>query len=426
MRVGENFCPGILHAVPAKDGLLVRIRVPGGSIRATQFSAVAEVATAFADGEVEITSRANIQLRAIKIEDLTRVVQALTSAGLVPSPQHDRVRNIVASPFAGLDHEELIDTRPFVRALDDHLIADPTLTSLSPKFTFAIDGGGRWFSRDTDDLALRAVNVSNTNYFHLEIGGTSSGFCVGIDQAVDCMLEAARICLRVSKEFDIPARGRRIASVAAARNSLIERLSHFLVPCAHPGDRGHVVEIPVGVYPTKRDDFVNIIPSVPLGRLTALQTQRISEMTKAWDGDIKLAPWRGVVLGCIPKSAVSSVVEQLQAVGLSYDGKDGYRGISACAGSAGCQASLADVRGDAAFLARRLFGHRAITGWTVNFSGCDKRCAMRNGAIAELVANQSGYSLKINGQLVASNCSSESAIDTVAACHANMSPKVSL
>ena len=107
IRVGESFCPGILHAVQAKDGLLTRIRVPGGMITPRQLTAVAELSASFADGHVEITSRSNLQLRAIQKKDLNSVIQGLDSAGLLPSPEHDRVRNIVTSPFAGLGVDEI-------------------------------------------------------------------------------------------------------------------------------------------------------------------------------------------------------------------------------------------------------------------------------------------------------------------------------
>jgi precorrin-3B synthase len=376
---------------------------------------MAELSDRFADGSIEITSRANLQLRAIRQESLPHVVQRLANAGFLPSPEHDRVRNITASPFAGLDAEEALDTRPFVQELDRRLQADAALASLPAKFNFAIDGGGRWFSRDIDDLSLRAITVDGVCKFHLGIGGIWSGFGVGQDQAVDCVLEAAKICLRVSNEFDLPARGRRIASVPEAMKSLIDKLSPLLVICPRPDDSKLVMDMPVGVYAAKREDLISIIPLVPLGRLTVEQARCIAAIADEWDSDLRLAPWRGVVLGSIARSATGDVAAQLERVGLSYDGKDGYRGISTCAGVSGCDASLANVRKDAELLARRLSGYDFKPGWTVNIAGCDKKCAMRNGAAAEMVATAAGYNLKINGHITASSCSSESAITAVVA-----------
>lgn len=420
MRVGENFCPGILHAIKAKDGLLTRIRVPGGMIVPSQLADIARLSAALSDGYVEITSRSNLQMRAIQSKDLNYLVRQLDYSGFLPSPQHDRVRNVVTSPFAGLGFDEILDSRPFVRELDSRLIRDQVTAGLPPKFSFAIDGGGSWFSRDSDDLALRVVAVDNSYLFRLAIGGVLSGFGVKIDKAVDCLLEAAKICLYISKKFDVPARGRKIASMSQAMEHLLSELSQFLVDCPNSDGYTFVDDTPVGLYLTKRAGFVNLVPSIPLGRLTSGQTQCIASIAKELDGDLRLAPWRGIVIGFIPESAIGRVAARLRDVGLSLDGKDGYRGVFACAGSTGCDASLADVRSDASLLARRLSSHDVKPGWTVNISGCEKQCAMRGGATAELVANSSGYDLRINGRFIAFNCSRESAIDTVVAYRSQM------
>lgn len=425
MRFGENFCPGILHAIQAKDGLLTRIRVPGGMIVPSQLAAIADLSAAYSDGHVEITSRSNLQMRAIQDKNLNYLARGLDSAGFLPSPQHDRIRNVVASPFAGLGFYEILDSRPFVRELDRRLTREQGMADLPPKFSFAIDGGGSWFNRESDDLALRVVAVDNSHLFSLAIGGIFSGFGVTIDNAVDCLIEAAQICLCISKRFDVPASGKKIAPMSQAMNYLLRELSHFLVDCPRSGDRKFVDDIPVGVYLTKQAGFVNLVPSVPLGRLTSVQTRCMASIAREWDGDIRLAPWRGIIIGSIPECAIGPVAARLQAVDLSLDSKNGYRGIFVCAGSTGCAASVADVRSDAAVLARRLSGRDGKPGWTVNISGCEKQCAMRNCATAELTANFSGYDLRINGNFIASNCTHESAIDAVVASQSEMHFEIS-
>jgi precorrin-3B synthase len=424
MSVGENFCPGILHAVPAKDGLLIRIRVPGGLIEANQLMTIAELSGDFADGTVEITSRANIQLRAIRHRNLEPLVERISLAGLLPSPQHDRVRNIVTSPMAGLDAAEVIDPRPLIRQLDQRLREESVFAGLHPKFSFAIYGGARRFSRDTEDLSLEAVHFNASPYLRLSIGGVASRFVVTCGDAVDGLLEAARMCIRLANEFGLPVRSRRVLETPRAMARFIESLSSKPTPFPHPTPAPSVVEALLGIYPTTRADRASIVPSVPLGRLTAEQAHSLAEATAEWEGDLRLASWRGVVLGSIPSSELDTVVGRLRSMGLPCEGRDGFRGIAACAGSVGCEASLADVRGDAASLAKRLFRRAPLPGWTVNLSGCDKQCARRHGATAELIANPSGYTLKIKGQLAASSCSPEFAIDAVAALHADLMSEV--
>ena len=424
MRVGDNFCPGILHAVPAKDGLLLRIRVPGGLIRSSQLRALAELSAKLSDGQIEITSRANIQLRAIKSRDLDMAVEHLTSVNLLPSREHDRVRNIIASPLTGLDSAELLDTRPLVHALDERITADSALLELHPKFSVALDGGGRWFSRETDDLAMRAVEIEGVPYFHLSIGGLPTGKGVTIDQAVDCIFDTARACLRIARQFDLPVRGRRIAAVPDAISCLMEFLSGVSVPCPTPKDFKVEVEWPVGVIPTRQTGLVSVIPSIPLGRLQAAQAKSISDIAEDCDASLRLAPWHGIVLGGIRERSANSVIAKLQADGMSLDANDGYQGLSTCAGIDGCEASLADVRADAHSLARQLAGMDRKPGWTANISGCEKQCAMRNGATADLVATESGYRMKLYGISDDSLHSSVSALDAALACHASFTGEV--
>jgi len=420
MRVGESFCPGILHAVPAKDGMLIRVRVPGGFLRAGQFGAVAAIATAFADGQIEITSRANLQLRAIGTQNIPLVIEALTLAGLLPSSQHDRVRNIVTSPLTGLTPDELIDSRPHIRELDERLMADMLFVKLHPKFSFAIDGGGKRFSRETDDLALRALSNQAIPLLQLFIAGIDTGFAVPASRSVDCLLEAARVCIQLAKQFGVAVRGKEIVAIPGALESVMQALSHLLVPSTLLGISPSVDEAPLGIYPEAEAHHVSIIPSVPLGRLTSKQAKRISDTAAECGADLRLAPWRGVVLGAVPERLAASVAAQLESVALRCDGRDGFHGIAACVGSTGCDASLADVRNDAISLAQHLAGRDLKPRWTVNFSGCEKQCAMRHSATAELIAYPSGYSLRINGQLASAIQSPESALKAILSAHAEV------
>jgi precorrin-3B synthase len=424
MRAGGQFCPGVLHAVSAKDGLLIRIRVPGGLIDASQLKAVSSVSRAFADGSIEITSRANLQLRAIQAQDLERVTETIFLAGLLPSLQHDRVRNIVSSPLAGLDDEEIIDPRPLIHELDQQLRAEQAFVDLDPKFSFAVYGGPRRFTRNGDDLSLEAVSLGSIPHFILFIGGVCSGFVVKRDDAVDAALAVAKMCIRLAKESSLPVRGKAVVTISGAMKRIVDALSHFLTPSPVSPPVHLVEETLVGIYSTPQEDRMSIIPSVPLGRLTAEQAMYLADTANEWGSDLRLSPWRGVVLGSVPKGAVDRIVSHLDSIGLSCGGRDGFRGIAACAGSSGCEASLADVRGHAASLARRLLGSDAPSGWTVNFSGCEKQCAQRHGATAELIAGPLGYALNIAGRRVVSDCSSEDVLDAVVALHQDLLSEV--
>ena len=132
VRADADACPGALRLHAAADGPLARVRVPGGRISGAQLTAVRELAERWGDGGAELTSRANLQLRALREAPVEELATRLRAAGLLPSDTHELVRNIAASPMSS----ELP-----VHALDRALCADPALAELPGRFLFALDGG---------------------------------------------------------------------------------------------------------------------------------------------------------------------------------------------------------------------------------------------------------------------------------------------
>lgn len=136
-------CPGVARPWPAADGLLVRLRLVGGRIQAQALRELARVARDFGDGRVHVTSRANLQVRGLPGENGTLnplARAALEATGLLPSPSHELVRNIMASPQTGLAGGRA-DLRPVTEALDRAVCATPVLSHLAGRFLFTLDDG---------------------------------------------------------------------------------------------------------------------------------------------------------------------------------------------------------------------------------------------------------------------------------------------
>ena len=129
----------MLRLAAAADGLLARVRLPGGLVSAQQLQVLARLADEIGDGRAELTSRGNVQLRGLTADAATLLTSELIGAGLLPSLSHDRVRNVLASPLAGLDRGP--DLTGIVRALDAGLCARPRLAELPGRFLFAVDDG---------------------------------------------------------------------------------------------------------------------------------------------------------------------------------------------------------------------------------------------------------------------------------------------
>jgi precorrin-3B synthase len=405
-------CPGVLHAVAARDGLLLRIRVPGGALDAAQLHGLADAAERCADGTLELTARAGVQLRGVAAGALESLAADLAHLGLLPSRAHDRVRNIVASPFAGSDPNELLDARPIVRELDRQLLADPALAGLPAKFAFAIDGGGRPFPHGRADLALVAVAHDGAAAFALRIGAEQTGVAVVPELGAEALIAGARAVLpHVDRTLETPW---RLDRSAAARGAVLAAIAPYAFRTGADASREAGDAIPLGVLAGARPDRVALAPSVPLGRLRADQARALARLAAHTGASLSLTPWRTIVIADLPRAALDDARDALAAAGLVLDASDGYHGVAACAGLYGCTAALADVRGHAAQLARRLAG-RETHGRRVNLAGCAKRCAMRRGAAVDLVAAEDGYIVLLAGVETQRGLGAADAIECAAA-----------
>jgi ferredoxin-nitrite reductase len=140
---GFATCPGLFYPIPAQDGILSRIRIPGGILNRKQCFAIADIADQHGSGYVDVTNRANLQVREIRTGINAEILKRLQDMGLGSrNPAVDHIRNIMTSPTAGIDPQELIDTRPFVQGWDNYIAAHPALSGLSAKFSVCFDGGG--------------------------------------------------------------------------------------------------------------------------------------------------------------------------------------------------------------------------------------------------------------------------------------------
>lgn len=190
-RTRRDLCPGLLRPWIADDGALVRVRIPGGQLPTASLQALHGVATAHGDGAVHLTSRANLQIRAIAHDDRClsdAVVDAVMATSLMPSASHERVRNVMASPLTGRAGGRA-DLRPVVAELDRLLCADPALAALAGRFLFVLDDGrGDVADRDLD-LGLTAVSGDEVQ---LRAGRGGWGPVVPVEQAAGDLVDLAR------------------------------------------------------------------------------------------------------------------------------------------------------------------------------------------------------------------------------------------
>ena len=159
VRERTDRCPGVLRPWPAEDGALLRVRLVGGRMSTGQLAGLAALTREHGDGDLHLTSRANVQVRAVPLPVPADLVLRLVDLGLLPSLAHERVRNVLVSPLTGRVGGRA-DLRPLAARLDGLLCADPLLAGLPARFLFCLDDRGDLADRSAD-LGVEAVDASH-------------------------------------------------------------------------------------------------------------------------------------------------------------------------------------------------------------------------------------------------------------------------
>ncbi|MFN6546695.1 precorrin-3B synthase [Mycolicibacterium nivoides] len=372
----QDACPGALTVHQAADGALVRIRLPGGMVAAAQLTALAEVAEQFGSPAMELTSRGNIQIRAVS--DTDAAAAALAGAGLLPSPTHERARNIVASPLSGRSGG-VIDIRPLVTDLDRAIQADPALAGLPGRFWFSLDDGrGDVSGIDAD----AGVHARDDGTCALLLAGRDTGVRLDTGEAVATLITVAR------RFVDIRGKAWRITELDD-HSALLDGLTADAPPGA---TWPPTVTPPVG-WIEQRDKRVALGAAVPLGVLQA----RTAHFLAAIEAPLVITPWRSVLVGDVTEGVADASLRVLAPLGLVFDENSPWLRVSACTGSPGCAKSATDVRADAADAVNapaqadsagpRREIHR-------HFVGCERACGSPPTAEV-LIATEDGYRLRI-------------------------------
>lgn len=338
---------------------MIRLRIPGGQTSGQVLRRLTELAQTYGNGVVQLTSRAGLQLRGLSDPLPAELVEAIIATGVLPSPSHDRVRNIVASPLTGLSGG-LADLRPLIAELEAALIAEPTLAELPGRFLFVLDDGRGDVAALSFDLAYQATGPDTGR---LLVGSNSLGRSVAATQVVPILLSLARRFLT--------ARASSGAWRVAELPDWIESLGLSTVP-ATSGQAG----VPLGGVGAAAS------VAVPLGQLQPAQVAVIDEVVDG--GPVVITPWRGLIL---PGSA--GRLERLEHAGLVVDDTSTWANISACVGAPACGRARVDTKA----VAELLVGSR-VPLRRLHISGCERRCGAPTGEHLDLVAPQSDDALQ--------------------------------
>jgi len=389
-------CPGLFYPTAAPDGALLRLRVPGGLLNTQQCRLLASLSENLGRSSVDVTNRANIQIRGLAAADLSLQISRMTAELLAsqlaaPLIRVDHLRNIMASPTAGIDPAQLLDTRPLVNALDAWISNESALVGMSPKFSIGLDGGEQAsIAQQPNDLQFTAVEFNHQIYLQLDLSALDPEFCAVIapDSCVRVVTALAQIYqLNVDP---VLVRKPRLRQVLKAEPGLLQAtLRPYLLPNSGSTPRltdQRPADWHLGTHPQRQPERSYLGIALPLGRLQSHQLRQLADLAETYgSGSLRLTPWRNLLIPDIANADLLTVQQQLTKLGLSEDPILG--GLVACSGLTGCASAATDTQTDALTIAAALAELEQKHGLVIHFSGCPKSCAHRISSDIALVGD---------------------------------------
>jgi ferredoxin-nitrite reductase len=421
---------GLFFVAPAQDSFMCRLRIHHGVLDAYQMRGLADLAEKMGGGYSHVTTRNNLQIREITPANAPDFLIALQELGLTSrGTGADNVRNITGSPAAGIDPQELIDTRPLARKLQHHILNHRDLYALPRKFNIAFDGGGKIaVLEDTNDVGFAAMRVGDGKavapgiWFRLQLGGITghgdfardTGIVVAPERCVAVSDAILRVFIdhgdrtdrkkaRLKYLLDSWGFEKFIAEVEKKLSCPLDRLALEACEPRTPLDRGGHL----GVHAQKQvgKNWIGVVMSA--GRLEATQMRGLADIAEKFgSGTLRLTVWQNLLISDIPDSALDAAKAAIEAQGLDWRASNPRSGLVACTGNAGCKFAAADTKGHADAIARHLDG-RIVLDQPVNIhlTGCHHSCAQHYVGDIGLIATKiergeesvEGYHLHLGG-----------------------------
>lgn len=418
---------GLFYLTPHKEAFMCRLRLPGGVIKTFQLRELANISRELTSGYVQITTRANFQLRLIEPKNAPELLRRIQGVGLLTKGAGaDNIRNITCNPTAGLDPYELIDTLPFCHDLAQIITNDRSLYDLPRKFNVAFDGGGLIGAvEDTNDIGLKAVRLDQPLkvadaeipagvYFRVKLGGATGhqvfardiGVLVKPEEAVKVTIAAIRVYIANGNRGDRKkARLKHLLdkwSLEQYRDEMEKLLGYKLLrataestPVASLATQA-VPHSHVGVFPQKQKGLNYIGVSVPVGNISPKQMIRLAEIADLYgSGEVRLTVWQNVVIPNVPDAFVETVKKAVAKAGMDWKQSHLRSGLVACTGNSYCKFASSNTKAHALELAHYLEKKVELDQpINIHLTGCPNSCAQHYMGDIGLL----GTKVKVSGE----------------------------
>ena len=391
---------GLFYVAPAQNSYMCRLRIPNGALTHWQFAGLADLAENYGGGYLHVTTRANIQIREVEPKNAVAMIEGVQDLGLwTKGSGADNIRNVTGTPTAGVDPQELIDTRPFARAMHHHILNDRSLYGLPRKFNIAFDGAGRIGAlEDTNDIGFQAIEVMDGHglapgvWFRLALGGITghkdfardTGVVVAPNEAIDVADKILRVFIEHGDRTNRSKARLKYVLDAWGFDKFLEAIEAKLGRKLTRSPQGAIAERPrqdrlahIGVHPQRQPGLNWIGVALKLGRLTPDQVRGLAKIAREYgDGSVRLTVWQNLLLTGVPDDLIAQAIAGIEALGLSTKASPIRAGLVACTGSFGCRFAAADTKRHADEIAAYCEGAVPLdTPINIHLTGCHHSCA---------------------------------------------------
>jgi precorrin-3B synthase len=409
------------------DGyFMLRIKFPGGVVSAEQLRTIGRLAERYGRGMGDITTRQNIQLHWLVIEDLPVVLDELNAVGLsFTQAGGDVWRNVVGCPLAGVDGHELIDSRPLIAELERTFVGDRRFSNLPRKFKVSVSGClHRCAQHEINDIGLVAVEKDGVVGYDVWVGG-GLGASARMGRRLDVFVrseEAVEVCTAITEIFrDDGKRTKRTRArikflvdewgVERLRSEVERRVGRSLPVSVEPAEPVDPHRDHLGVHPQLEPGLYYLGGSTLRGRFTAEQMIGAADIADRFgSGALRCTNRQNIVVLDVPDRHVEEAEASLADIGLPTQASTFRRGVISCTGMQFCKLAIVETKDRAAELIAHLERRVGdIAGsLRINLNGCPNACAQYQiadiglqGGIARMEdgSRVQGFILHIGGHL---------------------------
>lgn len=394
---------GLFLRKPTPGFFMLRVRIPNGFSFSHQVRVLSFIAETYGNGVIDITTRQQIQLRHLKIENIPQVFDLLEEAGLTSSQTGmDNVRNIMGCPVAGLSPKEKVDAYSQVKALTEHILGNPEFSNLPRKFNITLSGcPDDCVHAETQDLALvPAVDekAGNRVYgFNVLVGGKlgSGGYRIATPLDIFlCPEEVVEVCsalillYRDHGSREVRSKNRLAFLIEEwgeekFRLALEERVGRSLLRAGADLRRNEKSEH-IGAYRQKQAQMNYVGLKVPVGRLRAEKLKGLARLAEKYgNGEIRFSHSNSLIIPNVSDHKLGDMLEEVLVKEFTYHPSSVLRGLVSCVGSDYCNLAAIETKSMALKVASELEGKLPDTApINMHWSGCPAGCG--NHLVADI------------------------------------------